>query len=68
MNYIEFYTDDDEVIEIADSYFDIATVVAPEEGGDWSQYKIAVYDKRSEQKLRRIVRKIFNGVEHNRIT
>jgi hypothetical protein len=63
MNYIEFYADSDKVIEAADREFTVVTVLPPSEGGDWEKTKLGVYDARSEEEIRKGLRRIYNRYE-----
>lgn len=63
MNHIEFYTDSEEIVKAADEEFKVVTVLPPSRGGQWDETKLAVYDPRSEEQMRKDLRWIYNTYE-----
>lgn len=63
MNYLEFYTDEEQIIKEADKRFQIATVIPATKNGEWDKHKIGVYDTRSEKEMRAVLRQLYTDCE-----
>jgi len=52
MNHAEYYTDDERVYKYLDKQFSMVTLIQDKESGDTNEYKIAIWDSRSEEQIK----------------